>query len=51
MGGIYHVIATLNMLVLPEILNNPAYHCSLGMPVNQPWSSLLVKAKQVKLLT
>jgi len=34
MRGVYDVIATLNVLVLPEILNNTAYYCSLGVPMN-----------------
>jgi hypothetical protein len=49
MRGIYDVVATLDMLILPEVLDNTAYHCPLGMPVNQPRASLLVDAIKVKL--
>ncbi|MBA7689018.1 hypothetical protein ES703_97511 [subsurface metagenome] len=49
MRRVNDIIATLNMLIPPEILNNPAYHRPLGVPMNQPGASLLVNTEQVKL--
>ncbi|MBA7700116.1 hypothetical protein ES703_108823 [subsurface metagenome] len=49
--SVYNIIAPLDMFILPEIFNNPADYRPLGMPVNQPRTSLFMKTKQVEFPT
>jgi hypothetical protein len=43
-GGrrLYELVAPLQVLVLPELLDQVAQHAALGVPVDQPRAHLLV---------
>ncbi len=48
--GVGEVVAALDVLIAPEVLDDLADHRALGMPVGQPRPGLLVEGEQIKVL-
>ena len=49
-GRVHELVAALEVLLLPELLDQVAHHAALGVPVDQPRSHLLVDREQIQLL-